>query len=343
MKMNKLSRRVVLLGVLVLAALPGVVFGQLFGGVNRLAPEEVAELRERAIAAVRAASASENPALRMNAIEASHAVPGLSSELVGPLLLDEVVPVRFAALVTVGQLKLEEHALAASDLAIDPDPSVRMAAIFAASENGVEIDRSPLARLVRSPEPGVRGNAALILGMMDDPTAAEMLREAASVPYDRRVVVVQREIVKLQFAEALVKLGDDEALGPIRAAAYSQSDEIRVFAVGMLGPLEDRRMIKLLIAMLEQPPVELQLAAARSLLQMDVPDGLPIVLRALDSAIPTVRAQAAYALGDSDDMVSLVGLSEALSDESALVRLSAAAGVLRRLPTEASVEAVAQR
>ncbi|MEQ9455117.1 MAG: HEAT repeat domain-containing protein [Phycisphaeraceae bacterium] len=333
MSMNN-TRRAFLVAMVVLMGSwgAGLSWGQ-FLGQRALSTDEVATLRDRAIAEVRAAAVADDAALRMNAIEASHPVPGLASELVEPMLLDEVVPVRFAALMTVGQLKLEEHGQAAADLSLDENLSVRAAAIFAADANGVAIDVSPLAQLVHSPEPGVRGNAALILGEMGDASAKEMLHEAARVPFDRRIMAIRREIVQVQVAEALVKLGDLEALTPIRAAAYSQSDEIRVLAVSMLGPLGDRRMIPMLARMLEQPPVELQLAAARSLMQLGVEDGMPILVRGLDSAMPTVRAQAAFSLGDSGDPIGLALLGDTLEDEVPMVRLAAAAAVLKRLPT----------
>lgn len=310
-------------------------------------------LREQAIAIVKRAAASDDAALRMNAIEASQAVPGLAGELVGKLMLDDVAPVRFAALMTVGKLKLGEHATRAVDLSVDPDHSVRAAAIYAGVMNGEKLDVSPLAAYAMSSDPSVRGNAALILGEMGDPSAIALLQEAARRPYPRQVTTIRREIVRVQLAEAEVKLTDrsqgltaredDDVMSPIRAAVYSQSDEIRVLAVSMLGPLEDKRMIPMLVKMLETPPAELQLAAARSLLLMDVEDGLPILIRALSSAYPAVRAQAAYSLGSSEDPTSLVLLGETMRDQEAMVRLSAAAGLLKRVPTVEAAHRLAQK
>ncbi|WP_145446497.1 HEAT repeat domain-containing protein [Mucisphaera calidilacus] len=348
MRTTSVTRRVVILSLIGLMALPGVVMGQ-----RGMAAEELVALREKSIGIVRAAAASGDATLRMNAIEASQPVPGLASELVGPLMLDEVAPVRFAALMTVGELRLEQHAQAAVDMGVDTDHSVRAAAIYAATQNGLKIDVSPLARYVLSTDPSVRGNAAMILGEMGDPSAIALLQEAARQPFGRHVTAIRREIVRVQLAEAEVKLTDrdrvvssakdNEIMSPIRAAVYSQSDEIRVLAVSMLGPLDDRRMIPMLASLLENPPAELQLAAARSLILMGIEDGLPIVIRALGSAYTGVRAQAAYTLGDSNDPTTLVLLSDTLLDEDPLVRLSAAAGVLRRLPTEADAQRLARQ
>jgi HEAT repeat protein len=143
---------------------------------------------------------------------------------------------------------------------------------------------------------------------------------------------VRDAIVRLQFAEAVTKLGDYSNLNAIRAGAYSTMGEVQVLAVILLGDLQDRTMIPALRQMLDDPPVERQVAAAASLAKMGQFHGLETVLKASRNEGFLQRSQAAMALGYFDDDAAAQRLTELLADMQPEVRLSAAAGLLRMGP-----------
>ena len=296
------------------------------------AAAEAVDQRVRAVLIVLDASRSENPFMRANAIEA---VAPLKSRLV-PILqlaLDDPHPaVRFTALATIGKLQLRDMAAGVGLASADESASVRAAALFAQHRCGLPVDISPLAAMLASQNPSLRGNAALLLGMTQDASAAPMIRDLAKTPMPK-AGAAQEALVRIQIAEALVKLGDDAALSALRAGAYSQFDEVRVLAVTIMGQVGDKRMERAFVEMLDSPPVELQIAAAGTLAQFGrFEEGLKVVLEAARSRIPTVRSQAALTLAYYRDHRAVSMVDTLLGDEDEHVRLAAAAAALRAQP-----------
>ena len=277
------------------------------------------------------AAAGDNPLLRMNALEASQHLPQQAEPLVRAGLDDPNPAVRWAALITLGRLNLDALAPRASQLAQDPaqETYVRAAAAFAAHRTGHDADLGLIAQLLWDPRPGQRANAALLLSMLDEPSAIPMLRDAAQDPMTRSPKL-KRELFRLQAAEALVQLGDLESLKVVRGAVYSSEQELRVLAIIILGRCADQGMTGNLIRLLAQDPVELRLAAAAALASMGSNEGLPVMLEAAaTSTFSTVRAQAANGLGQAaDDPRARQALASLLQDPDAAVRLSAAAAWL---------------
>lgn len=290
----------------------------------------IIDTRSRAIEQVLASSRSDQPFLRANAIEASQHLPKRVVAVVQVGLRDPNAGVRFAAAATIGSLRLTKLTASVRRLVHDRSESVRAAAIYALHLCGEQVDLNPLAVMLTSTKPSVRGNVALLMGQMHDPGTATMLKESAAVPMSR-TSAVQESIVRIQIAEALVKLGDEAALNAVRAAVYSQFDEVRVLAVTMLGKLHDRRMEKGVARMLLEPPIELQIAAAGALAELGHYEGEAIALRAAQSDFPTVRGQAAMALSRFPSVHARKSLASLLNDREEQVRLSAAAAILQAI------------
>ena len=288
-----------------------------------------AKVQRRAVEQVHAAFASNDPFLRANAIEAATFAPDLAAVLVAAGLRDEAPVVRFTALVVLGKLELKDQAPGARVLLADGNESVRAAAIFALDQCGREVDLSPLAGLLASADPGTRANVAMLLGMAGDPSAIALLKDSAKTPLTESDAQ-RAALVRLQIAEAVVKLGDSESLDALEAAAFSQFIEVRIMAVSTLGRLGDRQMRTAFRGLLATPPIELQVAAAEALTLMGEPDGLAVVLSAAGSSAATVRARAAIALGRFPQRQAGDKLARLLADGAALVRISAAAAILRR-------------
>ena len=223
------------------------------------------DLREDAIRILQVAARDPDPFLRANAIEAMQNVPDRALPLAQIGLDDEHPVVRFTSLVTIGKMRLRELGPAAVRALDDPDPSVRAAAMYAARRCGQEVDISEMAQMLASPNPSVRSNVVMLLGLMGDRSALPMIDAQAKVPMpSRRVDKLRRTIVRVQVAEAQVLLGDADAISPLRAAVFSEFDEVRVLAVTMLGRLRDASAETALMAIIERKdePIELKLAAA---------------------------------------------------------------------------------
>jgi HEAT repeat protein len=295
--------------------------------------QRIEQLKPLAEQQILTSARSTDPFLRSNALEAAQPLSTRLTPLL-QLALDDAHPaVRFAALAIIGRQRLVDLAPAAARLTNDPVDSVKAAALFAQQACGRKVDVSPLAAMIASPEPSLRANVALLLGLMGDKSAAAMVRELTRQPL-RKSNAAQIAVVHIQVAEALVQLGDDTALDAVRAGAYSQFDEVRVLAVQMMGRIGDRRMERAMVEMLKNPPLELQLAAAESLARLGHPDGLPMALKGAKSELATARVQAAITLGLFADARASDALAILLKDPEEPVRLAAAAAVLTKPTAE---------
>jgi len=327
-------------------------------------PNTLFELREDAIRQVRDSAKERDPFLRANAIEAMQSLPDRALPLAQLGLEDGHPAVRFTALVTIGKMRLRELGPASLRLLDDPDDSVRAAAMFAAKRCGQDVDISEMAQMLASPNPSLRSNVVMLLGMLGDPSALPMIESLAKVPMpSQRVDELRQTIVRVQVAEAQVLLGDQDAVSPLRAAVFSRYGEVRVLAVTMLGRLRDASIEAALMGMIERKdqPIELKLAAAEALSHIGgratiktILEQSEFVTMAGGSDNPVLRSQAAITAGaleiartrvygelmPSDppqvwrlfeDRGHLRLLATLLQDPHPQVRLAAAASVLRAL------------
>jgi HEAT repeat protein len=285
--------------------------------------------RDRAIEILVQASMSEFAQSRANAIEALSQAPERLLPVTARGLADTNPGVRFAAVVTAGVNRLDSLAGAIRPLLEDGDPSVRAAALYSLHVLGEKVNITPLADLLDKGDPRVRANVALLLGLMGDESAVPLLRRAARTVMPR-ASAVQSALLRIQVAEAIAKLGSDEALDALRAGAFSNFDEVRVLAITAMGAIKDRRSEVMIEPLLANPPMEIQLAAAGALARMGNERGLAIATELAKHENAVIRAQAAWVLGWMKSDGVLATLEGLLGDESEMVRVSASASVLRR-------------
>lgn len=304
-----------------------------------------ARTRERALLVLGEAAMGDNALLRANAIEGLKPVPQRGRRLVIRGLSDPNLGVRFTAAKLAGDLELAEAASPLRDLLQDESPSVRAAAIYALRRIGEPVDPTPLASMLAGGDVRARSQAAFILGELGDPSAIPMLKEAASRPAPNARQVEIR-LFNLQVAEALAKLGDEEAVEAVRAALYpSRPEELEAaaLAIQIIGEVGDRRSIDQLIYMAERDPnqsaggmnqtmpAEIRLAAAASLARLGLPRGDFIADEYDENDLPAIRAQAAFVYGRVGNASSLRRLADMLEDPSPLVRVAAAAAIVEAL------------
>ncbi len=283
-------------------------------------------LRESAIELLETAAFEDSPLLRANALEALQPVPNRVEPLTRAALTDPNAGVRFASLMTIGKLNLQGSRQFVGPLLDDPDPRVRMAAIYALHRLGERVDQTPLATHLLSGDSTIRAQAAFILGEIGNPSAIPLLRDTAAPPRTsggngsasgrpqgepRRI---DQTLFRLQVAEALIKLGDERVRHVLHSALYPavRDDlEAAVLAAQILGELRDDTAIRQLVELIEQTtpespdttdprrkifiqPIELRLAAATAVAKMGDTGGVYVADLALSSDNPAVRSQACF-------------------------------------------------
>jgi HEAT repeat protein len=252
-------------------------------------------------------------------------------------LADSNRGVRFVSAMNVGLLTACSERALVEPLLRDESESVRAAAIFALMRCGRQVDPTPLAAMLRSDDPEVRGNAALILGELGNPTALPMLRQSAGQGM-LAVNSARVRIVELQVAEAQFKLGDMTAADPIRAALFAppQQSEFAALACQISGRIGDQAATAALERLVdatgedERPP-EVRLAAAAALAQLRPvrPIDVEMAESMLLSDLPQVRGQAAITLARMGRAQSLLAVQRLLADPDPGVQVAAAGAVLR--------------
>lgn len=308
---------------------------------------ERSTLRETAIEELEEAAFSEFAILRANGLEGLQPARSRAEPIARAALVDENIGVRFTGAMTVGKLRLRQSAELARPLLDDPDVSVRIAAIFALAANNVDVDQSPLGDALLDGTPRARLHAAFVLGELGNESAIPLLREAsrrAQVGSGMPLPPAQQRLLRLQIAEALVKLGETNAGDTLRAALYPSAIEeleASVMAAQSLGEVGDESAVAELIQLLEarrmdsdEPlyPVELRLAAATAVAKLGYPDGSYVGWDVEADESEVIRAQVAFlygATGGPDDVTRLERMLR--EDESPLVRVAAAASILQAL------------
>ena len=203
----------------------------------------------RAVEQVEASARSVDPERRANAMELCESLGRRRAE---PLLAlgieDPTVPVRYCAVVNAGRLEVRTLLPRIRELAAADSAYERAAVIFAQHMMDDSVDVTPFAHMLTSDDPGLRGSAAMLLGMMGDDSAVPMLRDLAKVPLPSTIIPVSGVIVRMQIAEARVRLGDESTYNAIRWGLFSDYAEVQVLAASMVGRLGDRKMEEALFA-----------------------------------------------------------------------------------------------
>ncbi len=298
----------------------------------------VSQLRERAIELLLKATSSGQPEFRANAIEGLLNAPARLKPILPVALRDASAGVRTVAALATGRIKATDNAAALTPLLKDASPFVRAAAIYALTRLNEPVDPTPLATMLRESDTRVRAHAAFILGELGNPSALKMLRDAAGTSTPRSDPT-QTRIMQLQFAEAMVKLGDERAISEIRAALYPaapQDLEAATLAAQIIGQVRDQssrgELINLTVANDQQQgryPAETRLAAAGALAKLGNTRGGFIAAEYAVSPIATQRAQAALVYGETRLAEHLTLLARLMSDVEPGVRLAAAAAILK--------------
>lgn len=302
-------------------------------------PVSLSQLREQAVQMLVASTQGAAPEERANSAEALLLAPGRLEPILPRLLRDENLGVRSVAAMVVGKGRFGKWVEEVRPLMADPSPMVRCAAIFAMIRCGSEVNPSPLARMLSSSEPRVMAQAAMVLGELGNRSALTMLKEATSHG-NPRMDPAELRIAQLQIAEAMVKLGDADAIHELRAALYparAEDLEAAALAAQILGQVRDKGSVTQLVYLTarldpqkNKMPAEVRLAAAAALARLGNQNGSFIADEFVSNSSAPLRAQSAFVYGETGKTDNLAKLVELMtSDPAPLVRISAAHAILK--------------
>ncbi|MEE8168915.1 MAG: HEAT repeat domain-containing protein [Phycisphaerae bacterium] len=303
------------------------------------------DLRREAMLSLTTAIQDSDPAIRVRAIEALEQVaPQTGRPFFRELLYDDHPAVRFAAMMAAGGLRYRDAQERIRKLADDENPHVRIGAIFALHRLGDTTRTSELAALLLTdPSPGVRGNAAVVLGRLGEPGAAALLGQALRD---------KTEAVRIQVLEAMVRLGDTSAENRLGLMGLNSSGQKMVVALLALRA-SSRPAIRQLFEEQFRSGVydEVRLAAAAGLGRFGSDEGLAFAVDRLLHFMPsgrgadtreqeTIRVMtlAAVALEDIDRPAALSALAETLHrPPHPTVRVAVARSILAITGTDRSL------
>ena len=293
-------------------------------GVDNLMPE--------AFQVIQQGLADPDPQVRANAIEVVAATKQITlMPKVQRLLTDEVVPVKFLAILAVGDL---QYTLAKSEvqrLLKDENENVRIAAAYAMTKFGHPEYLTVFRNTIASEDQTVRANAALLLGKSGHENALGLLYWA-----------LQRkdssDKVRFNAVEAIAVLGDERILPKLWAIVYSGYADDRIMGIRAMGTLGTPQAKDVLITKLDDDVLEVRLAAAEQLGKFGDPIAEPEVLEVftknltagLDNKdLERIKVLTALAIGQirTDSLKKF--LPQLLKDQSKFVRIAAAKAVFQ--------------
>jgi HEAT repeat protein len=276
---------------------------------------------------------SNYPQVRANAIEIA---AGTGKQQFMPdiqrLTKDDLVPVKFAAAVAIGESKYSAGRNDVAQLLKDNDENVRLAAdyclvMLGSSKSYTEQIRKAMA----SDDQQIRANAAFLLGKIGDKKALPLLHQAIrdDASDDR---------VRLNAIEAIARLGDETIYQKLWAMLISAYIDDRVFGIRAMGALGTPQTRDVISTMLKDDLPEVRLVAAEQLGNLGDIAGEKIVVDALTKDIavaqdPQAKARiqtlAALAIGQIRTPALKRFLPELLKSESQFARLAAAKAVFQ--------------
>ncbi len=300
---------------------------------------ELSAVREQAHQVLAQSARHDDARVRANAIEAIGLAPARHAAAIHAALVDPSPAVRSVAAMMVGRERLRDYAGPVEALLDDSSVFAQAAAIYALTRCGTSVDRSPLADIaLHDPSIRARCHAVYILGELGDPSAMELVREAARGRPERSSQAEGR-LFDLQAAEALVKLGQEKQVQTLRAALYParpEDLEATALAVQALGLIKDQGSADQLIYLAERRdeagtsmPPEIRLGVAASLARLGIKKGDFIADEFFQAPNPLLRAQAAHVYGETGTPANLGVLRVMMADRDAMVQVAAAAAVLK--------------
>lgn len=271
---------------------------------------------------------SPDGSIRINAIEAA-AAGGKSVFLpqITGYLNDNIMPVRFAAALALGDSQYEKAANQLRQLLKDPDLNVRIAAAYALCKLGEKKYLAYIQQATEANDQTVKANAAMLLGKLKSD-------ESLPILYKLKDNKDSSDAVAFNATEAIARIGDEKIYPRIWAmliSVYADDRCMGIYAMGALGGVKGTESI---LTMLGDDVPEVRLAAAEQLGTLGDKSGQLVVQEYLagsgrQNKIDADRCNvlAAMAIGQIGTEKLVEYLPKLLKNGSPAVRLAAAKSV----------------
>jgi HEAT repeat protein len=177
-----------------------------------------------------------------------------------------------------------------------------------------------LGRATRNGESRTKLAAIWALGQVEDSRAVEYLRPALRDA---------DELTRVTAVEALGNIGDPAPTEELEKLVRNDgSRKVRLAAIGALGNLEQAGSVTVLAAVMEQADMELAIAAAEAISNLDeLHVAPPALLRAAGSTNAELRRAVANTLSNISDPAALSALLKLINDPEVEIRLAAISGL----------------
>lgn len=264
---------------------------------------------------------SSDEIIRTHAIETVKSLnqPG-AGEIIQSSLSDSSPLVRKAAAFAAGELQIREAVDRLNQRLDTPKLSERMAILFALHRLGDFSHTHEFEQTAVDPDPHIRGDTAMILGMLGEKSASGILMQM--LEKDKIAAV------RLQAAEALWRLGEERGLDELVGATVSMYPDDRMIAVLALAQPRDTRVLGHVEGLLTDDYPEVTLVAARAAGMLGSDHGYGVALNGAKSVDGRQRLLAAMALGAVGRTDAQPVLANLLRDSNPDVKLAAAGAEL---------------
>ncbi len=249
------------------------------------------------------------------------------------LMRDPIVPVRFAAILAVGDTGYTpaHHDLTQICNEANEDLNVRMAAAYALGRMGARDYTQLYLTQISHPDQTIRANAALLIGKGAHREALNQLYWALQ---DSR----SNDRVHMQAVESLALLGDERIRERLWTRLISSYVDDRIDGIRAMAKLGTQQALEAIQTMLDDPELEVRLVAAEQMGRAGDTRGEAEALRVIKQALkPTnpmdperkvrVLAMGAGAIAGIGTPPLTRTLDRLLTDDSPVVRLAAARAV----------------
>lgn len=231
-------------------------------------------------------------------------------------LSDSSAEVRAQAAQSLGDIANNEPVEDLITALKDAAPQVRLRAAHALGDIGDPRALPALTTALNDTDQAIRAKAAWAIKEVIEGIGEDSLSEFASHP---------NPLIRERVAH---RLGDERNRGSIPILIALLSDEasnVRNKAAWALGEIQSRDAVDALVrkALAEEEDIGIRCQAIRGLGEIKSDDAVPVLLRLLTHRDWRLRAQAADALGDIGLREATSALTQALNDDSEVVRKTA--------------------
>jgi HEAT repeat protein len=273
---------------------------------------------------VLSAASSNDPALRESVMVMCRGLKDPAArEVILKGLQDETAVVRFQAALAAGDHRLAEARPLLEPMAAAEDLHLRVAVVYALHRLGVTDYTRELERTAIHPEPGVRADTAMVLGLLGEKSA---IRNDRSI---LRVLARDSEpLVRQRAWEAIWRLGDTSTVDELVGLSMSRFADDQVLAVQALAGPRNSSVREVIRNCLTAEHAETSLVAARAMGQLGSDDGYGVALKGAKSGEGRQRFLAALAFGAIGRTDAQPTLKKLMADRDPRIKLAAAAGLL---------------